>query len=164
MQNKSSVCMGKERTHNQPEQLEERKKLRHKSTPEERFLWQLLRGKQVNGLRWRRQFSIGPYILDFYCPSAKIGIEVDGIQHQTEEHIAHDKRKDAYLTKEGIRVIRVPNSAVWHNSDMIIAAILELSDQEDIPFSSPKLGEVPERAKGSVNCVKEKEENESNNR
>ena len=143
------LSMDKKRTHNQPEQLEERRRLRHKSTPEEWALWQTLKGKQIEGLKWRRQFSTGAYILDFYCPSAKICIEVDGIQHQTEEHQAHDRRKDAYLAKEGIRVIRVPNNAVWHDSDMIIDAILDvLGQQIKDSQSSPKLGEVPEGRMG----------------
>ena len=118
----------KRRTHNQPEQLEQRKKLRHKSTPEEKALWLLLKGKQIEGLRWRRQFSIGCYILDFYCPAAKLCIEIDGIQHQSEENVEHDRRREAYLSREGIKVIRFPNCSVWSDSDMIIATILDNID------------------------------------
>ena len=87
--------------------------------------------------------------IGFLLPECKNIIEVDGIQHQTEEHQAHDRRKDAYLAKEGIRVIRVPNNAVWHDSDMIIDAILDvLGQQIKDSLSSPKLGEVPEGRRG----------------
>ena len=117
--------MSYKRTHNQPEQFDQRKRLRHKATPEEKALWLLLKGKQIEGLRWRRQFSIGCYILDFYCPSAKLCIEVDGIQHLSEENLEHDRIREEYLAKEGIKVIRVPNGSVWEDSDMIISAILD---------------------------------------
>jgi very-short-patch-repair endonuclease len=67
--------------HNRPELKEVRKKLRNQATPAEAALWKLLSGKKCGGLKFRRQHSVGPYILDFYCPEAKLAIEVDGNAH-----------------------------------------------------------------------------------
>ncbi|MBQ1964473.1 MAG: endonuclease domain-containing protein [Tidjanibacter sp.] len=115
--------MKTERTHNQPEQRVARKQLRRKSTPEENALWSLLKGKQLDGFKWRRQFSVGPYILDFYCPQAKLAIELDGIQHTAEDVVKYDEARTRYLERDGIRVLRVPNQSVWKESDWVINVI-----------------------------------------
>ncbi|MBE6200725.1 MAG: endonuclease domain-containing protein [Rikenellaceae bacterium] len=115
--------MNKQRTHNQPEQLDLRKRLRRKTTPEENALWTLLKGKQLDGFKWRRQFSVGPYVMDFYCPQAKLAVELDGIQHSADEVIKYDEARTKYLEREGIKVLRVPNQSVWKESDWVINVI-----------------------------------------
>src|SRR6202040_3803920 len=67
-------------------------------------LWQALRGAQVGGLRFRRQHPVGPYILDFYCPSAHLAIEVDGSAHDTASQVQYDERREARLGKHGIKI------------------------------------------------------------
>jgi very-short-patch-repair endonuclease len=69
-------------------------------------LWDSLRGRRLDGLRFRRQHSIGPYILDFYCASAKLAVEIDGIAHDFAEGARHDERRDAWLTERGVRTLR----------------------------------------------------------
>ena len=89
-------------------------------------MWSILKGKRLEGYKWRRQFSVGPYILDFYCPSERLCVEIDGIQHESEEQKKHDTARSEYLAKQGIRVLRVPNGVVWMQSDIIVKAIMEV--------------------------------------
>ena len=121
--------MAEVRKNNQPEQQVLRRKLRRVSTPEEVALWQMVKGKQICGLQFRRQFSVGPYILDFYCPRAKLCVELDGIHHHSEEESEYDTRRDAYLESCGIEVLRIDNVAVWTCSDVVVGAITELVER-----------------------------------
>jgi very-short-patch-repair endonuclease len=70
-------------------------------------LWQALRQRRLGGLRVRRQHPIGPYILDFYCPAARLAIEVDGFAHDTASRARHDERRRVWLADRGIKVCRV---------------------------------------------------------
>ena len=72
-------------SNNRRELLEQRRNLRSNATPAEAAMWKLLKGKQIMGLQWRRQFSIGPYILDFYCPKLHFVLNL------TENHISQPK-------------------------------------------------------------------------
>ena len=71
------------------------------------LLWQALRGGRAGGLRFRRQHPIGPYVLDFYCPAARLAVEVDGEAHDIPDQAGHDLRRDAWLAEQGIQVLRV---------------------------------------------------------
>ena len=92
-------------------------------TSAEAGLWTLLRGRQVLGLRFRRQFSINNYILDFFCPEAKLAIELDGDQHFQQEGLHADFERDKALNKIGIRVLRIENKLVFENTTQVIDAI-----------------------------------------
>jgi len=70
------------------------------------ILWQLLRGGKVDGLRFRRQHPVGPFVLDFYCAERKLAIEVDGLAHDNAERFEQDERRTMWLNNRGIRVIR----------------------------------------------------------
>lgn len=83
--------------------------LRRNQTDEEKMLWQIVRNNGF-GVKFRRQVPFGPYILDFYCHSLMLAIELDGSQHLTKESKEYDKARDEYLKSYGISVIRIPNS------------------------------------------------------
>ncbi|MGE0501269.1 MAG: endonuclease domain-containing protein [Rhizobiaceae bacterium] len=83
------------------------RKLRKDLSLPEVVLWDCLRNTRLEGLRFRRQHPVGPYVLDFYCPSGRLAVEVDGLQHDHPGQIAHDKRRDRWLTDSGIRVMRI---------------------------------------------------------
>jgi very-short-patch-repair endonuclease len=70
-------------------------------------LRQALRKGQLAGLRFRRQHPIGPYILDFYCPSARLAVEVDGLAHDSAARVRHDDNRQAWLAQRGITVLRI---------------------------------------------------------
>ena len=84
--------------------------LRKTATPEEGKLWQLFLRKYP--VQFRRQKPIGRYVLDFYCGQAKLAIELDGSQHFTEEGLASDQNRTAYLESMGIQVLRFTNEDI----------------------------------------------------
>jgi very-short-patch-repair endonuclease len=81
-------------------------------TDGERRLWRLLRSKQVANLRFRRQQPIGPYIADFFCPAAKLIVELDGDQHATDKNAAYDAGRTCWLEERGYKVLRFTNGEV----------------------------------------------------
>ena len=82
------------------------RELRRRMNLPEVVLWQALRNGRLAGLRFRRQHPIGPYILDFYCASARLAIEVDGFAHDTAVAARHDERRQAWLAERGVAVLR----------------------------------------------------------
>ena len=105
-------------------QLKElRKRLRNNLTPAEATLWRMLRRKQLEGRKFRRQHSIGNYILDFYCPFEKLAIELDGQGHFTEGGYTSDKERDEYLLSLGIKVIRFENENVFNSIEGVLEVI-----------------------------------------
>ena len=110
---------------NNPKELTAtRKELRCQGTPAEAVLWMSLKGRQVEGMRWRRQFGVGPYILDFYCPQLHLCIELDGEQHYTIHGGGNDRERDNWLLHEhGIRTLRFENKEVFDNHEGVIACI-----------------------------------------
>ncbi len=113
-------------TNNERILKDRRRNLRVRSTDVERCLWQKLRGRQVCSLKFFRQFSVGPYILDFYCPEKRIAVELDGSQHATEQGKAYDVERSAYLKSKDIQVIRFWNNEVITNMDGVVMKILEV--------------------------------------
>lgn len=105
------------------------RKLRSNMTDAEQLLWSRLRRKQLYGLQFYRQKPVGSYIVDFYCSTAKLVIEVDGGQHFTETGKNEDAIRDDVLRKMQLRVLRFDNGEVMRNMDgvmkMIERAVLE---------------------------------------
>ena len=94
-------------------------------TEAETFLWQRIRRKQLKGRQFYRQKNIGDYIVDFYCPSAKLIVELDGGQHYTEEGKRRDQVKDKYLESLGIIVVRFSDREVFKNIEGVLERIFE---------------------------------------
>lgn len=82
-------------------------------TAAEVALWQMLRNRQLDGVRFFRQYSIGNYIVDFYCPQYSLVIELDGDYHFDDHRIQQDKQRSDYLLSKGIRVLRFENFEVF---------------------------------------------------
>ncbi len=100
-----------------------RRELRNRLTPAEATLWKFLKSRQLCGTLWRRQFSVGNYVLDFYCHQEKLCIELDGQMHFTMDGDKRDFERTEYLNSKGIRVIRFENNEVWRNIDAVIEEI-----------------------------------------
>jgi very-short-patch-repair endonuclease len=94
-------------------------------TEAETFLWQRIRKKQLKGRQFYRQKNIGDYIVDFYCTSAKLIVELDGGQHYTEEGKRRDQVKDKYLESLGIIVVRFSDREVFKNIEGVLERIFE---------------------------------------
>jgi very-short-patch-repair endonuclease len=99
------------------------KSLRRKMTHAEVILWQNLRRNAIDGIKFRRQHPIGPYIADFACLRAKLIVEVDGETHASEGERFHDARRRAFVAQFGWMEIRVGNSDVYKNLDGVLEAI-----------------------------------------
>ena len=99
------------------------RQLRKAMSKPEVMLWQQLR-KKPSGIRFRRQHPIGPYILDFYCPSAKLAFEVDGMAHAVGTRPEHDSRREWALSKEGVEIIRISAQEVLHDAEDVADRIL----------------------------------------
>ena len=97
------------------------KRMRRNPTSNEAKLWELLRGRQLDGLKFRRQAPIGRYVADFVCYQRRLIIEADGPLH--EENGAHDMARDAWLREQGFRVLRFPNAKIATNKDAVLSAI-----------------------------------------
>ena len=118
------------RTHNRPDLKALRRELRTNGTPAEGALWNLLKGKKIAGLQFRRQFSIGRCILDFYCPALRLAIELDGECHYNIVNSAHDLERDEMLfQQEGIRTLRFENRIVFEHPENIINNILAVLEE-----------------------------------
>jgi very-short-patch-repair endonuclease len=111
------------------------RQLRHSMTDTERFLWSKLKMKQLNGYQFYRQKPIGNYIVDLYCPSAKMVIEVDGSQHFYDDGLEHDKERDAYINSLGLKVLRFTNIEVLTNMQGVFDKIIE--NMNEIPLVPP---------------------------
>src|SRR5258708_11003489 len=102
--------------------------LRRQQTVSEFTLWRILRGRQFVGLKFRRQQPIGPFIADFYCPRAKLIIELDGGHHQKQ--VEYDESRTLYLERQGYRVLRFWGNDLMLNEDGVIQMILEACTAE----------------------------------
>ena len=103
--------------------------LRHNQTHGEGRLWGELRAKRLGGWKWRRQAPIGPFIVDFYCPAAKLIVELDGSQHQ--DSLDYDRRRTRFLEAQGLRVLRFRSEGVWEGRlEFICRAILAACDEK----------------------------------
>jgi very-short-patch-repair endonuclease len=119
--------------------------LRLQLTPAEDALWQRLRGHQLLGLHFQRQYVIGPFIVDFYCRPAKLVVEVDGDVHRGQE--ARDAERDAYLASQGLHVLRFRNEETLGNLEGVVRSIGVATAEHPTPIPSPNLGEGDRKRK-----------------
>ena len=99
------------------------RELRKNMTDAERRVWSKIRRKQLKEFQFYRQKNIGDYIVDFYCPAAKLIVELDGGQHYSEENIEKDEARDKFLKDLGFRVLRFSNSDVFKNIEGVVEEI-----------------------------------------
>lgn len=111
--------------------LKEARELRKNQTPAEEILWQLLRNRKLNNLKFRRQHQIGHYIVDFYCHEKKLIVELDGAVHDIPERQKHDQKRDKQLNSLGFHILRFPNEKVINDTESVLKQIVEFT------FSTP---------------------------
>ena len=119
--------------------------LRRTMTDAERKLWSILRGRQLAGLSFRRQHPLGPYVADFYCPTLKLVIEVDGGQHASDVGKSPDRKHTTWLQQHGVQVLRYWNNDVLREIESVtrdIAIRVSALTGNDPHPSSPFQGEV----------------------
>ena len=113
-----------------PSLLARARQLRRGATDAERTAWELLRGRRMLGLRFRRQQIIGPFIVDFYCAQLRLAIELDGPIHEQEGHPVRDLERDGQIAAHGVRIIRIRNEEL---TDEHLRNLLH-------PFTTPSPG------------------------
>ncbi|MDC7683650.1 endonuclease domain-containing protein [Asticcacaulis sp. BYS171W] len=101
--------------------------LRRKLTPPEFMLWDRLKVRQDGGPVFRRQYAVGPYVLDMYCFKAKLAVEVDGQQHGLENVAEKDVRRDEWLKSQGIETYRINASDIYRNADEVADGVYRLA-------------------------------------
>ncbi|MDO8644167.1 MAG: endonuclease domain-containing protein [bacterium] len=119
---------------NHPKLKERRRALRHNPTDAEEFLWRKIRNKGLGGLRFWRQYSVGSFILDFYCPAKKLAIELDGGQHAQEASVVYDKERTDFLRSKEIYVLRFWNNEIFKNTQAVLEKILSVAGQSLRPL------------------------------
>ena len=109
------------------------RELRAQRTPAENLLWQLLRNRQLQGFKFRRQHQFGGYVADFYCRKACLVVECDGSAHNSNGQWQHDQVRDAYMLSQGLRVLRFNNDQILNDTENVLHEIAEYlvpSDQK----------------------------------
>lgn len=140
---------------NKPEQKTRRRKLRQDQTPAEKLVWRYLRNRQMAHCKFRRQYSVDTYIMDFYSPSLKLAIEIDGSVHSLSEQKEHDKTRQEYLEMFGIKFLRIQNEELFGNPNKafgrIEKAVRALSTSPLAP-NVVRLAKLPHRLRrGKIN-------------
>ena len=100
-----------------------RRELRVNQTETEKIIWQKLRNRQINNIKFFRLYSIGAYIVDFYCSELRLVIELDGYQHNEENSFEFDKIREKFMESLDIKTIRFSNSDVLTNLDGVMEKI-----------------------------------------
>ncbi len=101
--------------------------------PAEIILWSKLRGKNLEGLKFRRQYSIGSFVVDFYCPERKLAIEIDGESHYVDGATERDKMRQSIIESAGVSFLRFTNHDVYERLEGVIEKILEKTKRTDLP-------------------------------
>jgi len=120
---------------NDPTLKQRRRELRRNQTEAEKTLWAQLRNKQFYRMKFFRQYSIGPYILDFYCPTIKLAVELDGGQHNQCENKEYDAVRSQYLKAQGIEVVRFWNHEVLLDIQSVLAGLALKLTPPNLPFA-----------------------------
>ena len=100
--------------------LQRRRALRCALTPAEAALWRMLQRSQLAGRKFRRQHSVGPYVVDFYCPVERLAVELDGSAHDGEQSAARDAAREKFLSSAGLTVLRLENRHVFENPEGVL--------------------------------------------
>lgn len=109
--------------YNKKTETEKRRLLRKQQTFAEKIFWMHLRNRQVLGYKFRRQYSVDHYVIDFYCPELKLAIELDGSVHDIPDQKEYDEARQNYLEKFGIKFIRIKNEEFLSNPNKTISRI-----------------------------------------
>ena len=110
--------------YNTPSTQEKRRFLRKNQTEAEKVLWSRLRNRQISDLKFYCQYSVGPYILDFFCPALRLAVEIDGGQHAESAIQKYDADRTQFLVHQKIRMLRFWNNDVLNNTQGVIEELV----------------------------------------
>ena len=130
--------------YNRHEQTRFRQRLRTHGTRAELVLWLCLKERQVQGCKFRRQYGIGLFVVDFYCPELKLAIEVDGVSHEDERHQRLDQNRQRLIETLGVHFLRFSDEDVLGDADKVVQVIeaevdrLRIGTGQTTPVSPPQ--------------------------
>jgi very-short-patch-repair endonuclease len=116
--------------------------LRAAPTPAERMMWEILRDRRLEGIKFRRQSPISIFVADFYCAALKLVVELDGEVHADPRQAAHDQNRDLYLRSLGCTILRFSNRDLLQNREAVLARILEVARSLPTGTSPPESREA----------------------
>ena len=128
-----------------------RKYLRENATDAEKELWKYLKGKGLSGRKFRRQHSIGYYIVDFYCPGEKLIIELDGKIHLRPEVKINDKDRNEWLDELGLKIIRFKNEEIFSDINRVLK-VIKANFKKKIVIADLSPGPSPKNRRGVEFC------------
>ncbi len=102
---------------NRPTEKSKRRQLRRDQTPAEELVWRFLRNRRTKNFKFRRQYSVDKFVIDFYSPELKLAVEIDGDVHDLPAQKEHDIARQSYLESFGIKFIRIRNEELFANTD-----------------------------------------------
>lgn len=123
--------------YNNPKNKLLRQKLRQSSTVAEKLLWEYLKGSRLRGHKFRRQYEIYGYVIDFYCPKIRLAIEIDGAIHQDEDVREYDDLRKAEIESFNIVVIRFDNDEIFYDLENVLEQIIQTTDSLTASIRSP---------------------------
>lgn len=136
LQKKRNFFANHPSTKKESHSLARRQELRNKATRHEVLLWFRLRKSQL-GYKFRRQYSFGPYVVDFYCPEKQLAIELDGQQHSNIEYQHYDFARTQYLEEFGMIVLRFQNEEIDRDIERVIKKIEQSFSKRETPPNLP---------------------------
>ena len=111
--------------------MRERRQFLRKNMPQpEIILWSKIRRKQIKGYRFRRQYSVGSYVLDFYCPELQLAIEIDGESHDRADVVEYDRERQEEISQLGITFLRFTNVDIMKNLESVLRKIKEATESQ----------------------------------
>jgi very-short-patch-repair endonuclease len=112
--------------YNQSSEKFKRQVLRNNIPTAEKIVWQKLRGRQIEGCKFRRQFSIDVFVVDFYAPELKLAIEIDGDSHNEAGAEEYDKERQFFLGSKGAKFVRFSNREIYEGLDGVVERIRQV--------------------------------------
>lgn len=125
-----------------------RRELRKNQTLSEKIVWDRIRGRQLEGYKFNRQYSAGPYILDFYCSKLRLAIEIDGSHHGESDEIVYDKEREKLLSFHKILTVRFWNNEILENTEKVLEKLRDVVKTRALEAPSLAIREGVERSDG----------------
>lgn len=120
-----------------------RKLLRNKATKAEKILWERIRKRQIAGARFRRQFSLKGFVVDFYSLETRLALEIDGAYHQKKEQKEYDAERQALLEELDIVFLRFTNEEIFHNINEVLRTIKKTVEERFYLLDKPPRPPLP---------------------
>ncbi len=127
---------------NRRDQKTKRQELRREAPPAEEVLWARLRRRAVGGARFRHQYSVGPFVVDFYCPSLTLALEIDGPSHDGAEAHEYDAERQRLIETANIRFLSFTNARIYNEIDAVVGEIAQAVAEPLPSVTGQDLGEA----------------------